>query len=254
MWCHVRYLNCKGKNLFRITKEDKKNCKNINYDGTEFPVGKKDYFKISVMNKININGFSYEDKTIYPVYLSDQSFDDVLDLLFISNHYVLIKDFNRLTFDKNKSKNKKWFCKSCLKCFSSKIVLSSHKKDCLLINGGQRVKLEKGFIEFNNFNKMIPAPFKIYADFECLLKEVDIGINNEYRGAAHWKCKINLKTSKKIFVIFHNLRGYDSHLIFKELSKFNCNINVISNGLEKYMSFSLNKNIVFIDSMLFMNS
>ena len=27
---------------------------------------------------------------------------------------------------------------------------------------------------------MIPAPFKIYADFECLLKNVDdIGINNE---------------------------------------------------------------------------
>ena len=22
LWCHVRYLNCKGKNLFRITKED----------------------------------------------------------------------------------------------------------------------------------------------------------------------------------------------------------------------------------------
>ena len=26
---------------------------------------------------------------------------------------------------------------------------------------------------------MIPASFKIYADFECLLKEVDIGINND---------------------------------------------------------------------------
>ena len=74
------------------------------------------------------------------------------------------------------------------------------------------------------------------------------------RGAAHWNCNINLKVSKKLVVIFHNSRGYDSHLIFKELSKFNCNIDVIPNGLEKYMSFSLNKNIVFIDSMLFMNS
>ena len=55
-------------------------------------------------------------------------------------------------------------------------------------------------------------------------------------------------------MIFHNLRGYDSHLIFKELSKFNCKISVIPNGLEKYMSFTLNNNIVFIDSMLFMNS
>ena len=55
-------------------------------------------------------------------------------------------------------------------------------------------------------------------------------------------------------MIFHNLKGYDSHLIFKELCKFNCKISVIPNGLEKYMSFTLNNNIVFIDSMLFMNS
>ena len=46
-------------------------------------------------------------------------------------------------------------------------------------------------------------------------------MTGKYRGAAHWNCNINLKISKKIFVIFHNLRGYDSHLIFKELSKFN---------------------------------
>ena len=31
-------------------------------------------------------------------------------------------------------------------------------------------------------------------------------------------------------------------------------INVIPNGLEKYMAFFLGKNLVFIDSMQFMNS
>ena len=79
-------------------------------------------------------------------------------------------------------------------------------------------------------------------------------ITGKYRGAAHWNCNINMKISKKLPIIFHNLRGYDSHLIIKELSKFNCNINVIPNGLEKFMSFSLDKIIVFIDSMLFLNS
>ena len=43
-------------------------------------------------------------------------------------------------------------------------------------------------------------------------------------------------------------------MIFNELSKFNCKISVIPNGLENYMSFSLNRSIVFIDSMLLMNS
>ena len=73
-------------------------------------------------------------------------------------------------------------------------------------------------------------------------------ITGKYRGAAHWNCNINLKVSKKLVVIFHNLKEYDSHLIFKELSKFNRNVDVIRNGLEKYMSFTLKKNIIFINS------
>ena len=50
------------------------------------------------------------------------------------------------------------------------------------------------------------------------------------------------------------MRGYDSHLIFSELNKFNVKISVIPNVLEKYMAFFLGKNLVFIDSMQFMNS
>ena len=53
------------------------------------------------------------------------------------SHYVYIKDFDRFMFHKTKNKNKKWFCKSCLQCFSSENVLIKHKKDCLSINGKQ---------------------------------------------------------------------------------------------------------------------
>ena len=50
------------------------------------------------------------------------------------------------------------------------------------------------------------------------------------------------------------MRGYDNHLIFNELDKFDVKIDVIPNGLEKYMTIFLYKNLVFIDSMQFMNS
>ena len=63
------------------------------------------------MNVININVFGYEDKAVLPVHLSNQSFNDTLDLLLISNHYVYIKDFNRLMFNKNKCKIKNGFVK-----------------------------------------------------------------------------------------------------------------------------------------------
>ena len=100
-----------------------------------------------------------------------------MDLLLVTDgdksHYVYIKDFERFMFHKTKNKNKKYFCKSCLQCFSSKNVLTEHKEDCLIINGKQSVKLEKGTIEFENYFKQIPVPFKIYAGFECNLKSVE---------------------------------------------------------------------------------
>ena len=41
-------------------------------------------------------------------------------------------------------------------------------------------------------------------------------ITGKYRGAAHYSCNINLKINEKVPVIFHNLKEYDSHLIFKD--------------------------------------
>ena len=92
-----------------------------------------------------------------------------MDLLLLidddKSHYVYIKDFDRFMSHKTKNKNKKYFWKSCLRCFSSKNRLTQHKDVCLSINGAQSVKLEKGTIEFKNYFKEMPAPFKIYADF-----------------------------------------------------------------------------------------
>ena len=50
------------------------------------------------------------------------------------------------------------------------------------------------------------------------------------------------------------MRGYESNLIFSELDKFDVKISVMPNGLEKDTEFFLNKNLVIIDSMQFMNS
>ena len=86
---------------------------------------------------------------------------------------MYIKDFDRFIFHKRKNKNKKYFCKSCLQCFSSKNVLTEHKEVCLSINGAQSVRLEKGTIQLRGYFKQIPVPFKIYANFESNLKSVE---------------------------------------------------------------------------------
>ena len=138
--------------------------------------------------------FCYENKLTFPIYISDQKFENSMDLLLIIDknklHYVYMKDFDKFMFHKTKNKNKKCFSKSCLLCFSSKNVLNNHKEVCLSINGAQSVRLEKGTIEFKNYFKQIPVPFKFYADFECILKSVD-----SYEGFCSKKCQDHIPCS-----------------------------------------------------------
>ena len=94
-------------------------------------------------------------------------------MMMISHITCILKILTDLCFTKQEIKKKKWFCKSCLQCFSSENKLAKHKEDCLNINSKQSVKLEEGIIEFENYSKEIPVPFKIYADFECNLKGVE---------------------------------------------------------------------------------
>ena len=74
--------------------------------------------------------------------------------------------------------------------------------------------------------------------------------------------------NSKIPIIFHNLRGYDSHFIMQQIGeiakkhgytnkkgeKQDLNINAIPNNLEKYMAFMLGNHLTFIVSFQFMSS
>ena len=48
---------------------------------------------------------------------------------------------------------------------------------------------------------------------------------------------------KRLSIIFHNLQGYDGHLIFEELNNFDVDITVIPKGIDKYMSIIVNRHI-----------
>ena len=152
-----RHINPVIDHPGRITRIDRDLANNLNYDGIEFPVQEKDFKKVEVQNNICVNVFGYENKLVFPVYISDQTFKCSRDLLLLINddqsHYVYIKGFNTFMFHKTKNKIKKWFCKSCLQYFSSENVLIKHKEDCLSINGQQSKNLEKGTIEFKNYFK-----------------------------------------------------------------------------------------------------
>ena len=79
-------------------------------------------------------------------------------------------------------------------------------------------------------------------------------ITGKFRGSAHNQCNLKLKIPKKLPIIFHNLQGYDGHIIFKELNNFDVDIKVIPKTIEKYMSIIVNKNTIFIDSFQFIKA
>ena len=84
-------------------------------------------------------------------------------------------------------------------------MLIKQKENCLSINGKQSVKLEKGIIEFKNYFKQIPVPFKIYADLECNLKGVE-----SYEGSYTKKYQDHIPC--KIYADFEcNLRDAESN-------------------------------------------
>ena len=43
-------------------------------------------------------------------------------------------------------------------------------------------------------------------------------VTGKFRGAAQWSCNINLQLINKVPAIFHNLRGYECHLILISLT------------------------------------
>ena len=177
LWCHVRHINPVKIYLERIKWADKKLANDLNYDRVGFPVQEKDFSSIKTKNNICINVFCYENKLVFPIYISDQKFENSMDLLLATEgdklHRLYIKDFDRFMFHKKKKKNKKYFRKSCRQGFSSINVSKKHKENCLSIIGAQSVRLEKEKIDFKNYFKQIPVPIKIYADFECNLKKVE---------------------------------------------------------------------------------
>ena len=77
-WCHIRHLNPQNKDPQRIKKSDKAFIQNFDYQGIEFPVTIKQINKIEKQNSVNINVFGYEEKQPFPLYISNEKYEDCM--------------------------------------------------------------------------------------------------------------------------------------------------------------------------------
>ena len=63
-------------------------------------------------------------------------------------------------------------------------------------------------------------------------------LSGKFRGAAHEVCHRQYKPPTFFPVVFHNLCGYDNHLLFKTLGNSEGDISCIINNEENYISFT----------------
>ena len=145
------------------------------------------------------------------------------------------------------------YCKNIIKKhFNKPLVITDNDEQCFKTMDGCHICGEK------------------YVDKDVRNRD-HCHITGKFRGSAHQECNLKLRIKPediKIPIIFHNLRGYDSHFIMQQIGeiakkhaymnkkreKQDLNIKAIPNNMEKYMAFMLGNHLMLIDSFQFMSS
>ena len=183
LWCVLRALNPKDKNAERVDKDLKSKEKTLNMEGITFPVDFRGIDRFEKQNpEISISLLGYNEKEkVYPLQRSKYTGSEHdITLLLIKNgdnsHYCLVKNISALlTSNINSHKGKRHFCLNCFNGFDTLESLNKHKEYCY---NNECVKINMpppgSFLEFNKFEHTVKAPFAIYADFESLIKPLDV--------------------------------------------------------------------------------
>jgi DNA polymerase type B, organellar and viral/Recombination endonuclease VII len=187
-----------GKSRFEEHLEE------FNMDGIPSPVPTKAsvYRRFERQNNVAINVFSFEmnkyDSSkydIYPIYLTKETNDDSINLLYYSqadvnndddsdltnSHYCYISNLQLLLYnDKRKGHNCYDYkmCKNCFMLITSESKYNEHVKLCGLQDPTRPVFLTKSHINFTNFSKKQEMPYCVYADFEAILKPINLDVTD----------------------------------------------------------------------------
>ena len=183
LWCVLRALNPKDKNAERVDKNLKSKQDILNMKGINYPVDFRGIDRFEKQNpEISISLLGYnKDERVYPLKLSKYTGNkhDITLLLIKdgdNSHYCLVKNISALLSSQiNNHNHKRHFCLNCFNGFDTPESLTKHKEYCY---NNECVKIlmppSGSILEFKNFVHSEKAPFTIYADFESLIKPMDV--------------------------------------------------------------------------------
>ncbi|KAF0146940.1 MAG: hypothetical protein FD143_3161, partial [Ignavibacteria bacterium] len=139
----------------------------------------------------------------------------------------------------------KWFLENLEQCASELVTgLKNFKPLCMT---------QDDWASFNQATQCWICQHQFDQRFPELKVRDHDHLTGQYRGAAHSICNLQLQQRIQIPVFFHNLRGYDGHLIARATELFpGTKIRIIGQGFEKYLSISFGPFLVFKDSFQFL--
>ena len=93
-----------------------------------------------------------------------------------NSHYSWVKRLTALLYDQNRHNESKSFCEQCLHGYQTRDLLERHKPDCKgLLKSPTRTEMPKvgeNKMSFTDYHKQMKVPYVVYADFECVLRNI----------------------------------------------------------------------------------
>jgi hypothetical protein len=186
LWCVIASIYPSKKNKHIIASYSRLIGK-FDCSMLEYPTSLKQISKFEKVNKLRINIFSLNKNgiDISPLQISDKKNKKEINILYFDNHFFLIQNINRLLG--HKGGGLKFYCFSCCQGFRCKQVLKTHKRLCEKNEPKKIVlpSLQKNILEFNDFSKLLRAPYVCYYDFESILEKQDTNLHITKDNAAY---------------------------------------------------------------------
>ena len=183
IYCVLAALYPEDKNPQRYVKYQKY-LHHFDFKEVKGHVQITDIPKFEKKNEISINIYSLDFKEDYiiPLQLSKYNYEKNIKMFLYSNHFYLIKNFDRLINTKDEKATKR--CYKCLQGFSNIVKRNLHEESCM---SKQLVILpepnEK--LYFKKYTALEKYPFIVYADFETLATKLQYENKNTFEYQKH---------------------------------------------------------------------